>query len=94
VNLEPINKDFITPADFANALGISEGLAKRLLDTSVALWTNKRFYVYRCPDCGKVLKKSTSLTDMVGSKVVCTGPHEDDLIHIISHSGLSIEYGR
>lgn len=95
MNLRAIEKDFITAADFANAFGIGEGFAKVLLDNSVLFWTLKKYYVFRCPDCGKELIRASSVKELKGLIVYCDGPHETGNLELkVLHKDISIVYGK
>lgn len=95
MNLKAINKDLITAADFANAFNLKEGFAKKLLDNSTIFWTYKKYYIFRCPDCGAILKKATNLKDILGREIECDGPHEEgSKSFVISRKDISIVYGK
>ena len=93
MNLSHLNKDYIKVHDLAQFFGIKDGFAKSILDASTMLWTTKKYYVFTCPECGKVLKREQNLTDILGLKIECDGPHERPLLLIVDRQNIHIEYG-
>lgn len=94
MNLTAINKDYIRVSDLASALGVKDGLAKSMLDISTTFWRMRKYYVYTCPNCGKVLRRANKLSLLLGASIECDGPHEDVEKYIINREDIHIEYGK
>ena len=40
----------------------------------------RKIYVFRCPNCGKIIKKARQISDILGKVVTCDGIAHDDQV--------------